>query len=89
MIKNKGVDIDDIGILSVFFVDGKIVSMSIDIVDGQVSTAMLSNAPTKYATPLYQLIDNINKYVIPTLPVVDESSKTMDAIRMYTDERYG
>ena len=64
-IKKHGIDIDDTGIISVFFEDEKIVSMSIDADDdGLISSDMLQNAPVEYAAPLYELINNINKFVI-------------------------
>lgn len=96
-IKENGIDIDDAGIMSVFFEDEKIVSMSIDADnDGLISSKMLSTAPTKYANSLYALINNINKFVIIKHSCYitndfDNSSyvHSMSLIRQYTDNYNG
>ena len=91
-IKKNGIDIDDAGIMSVFFDDGKIVSMSIDIVDGLMSTVMLANAPFEYELPLYRLVHDINNSVLSTntkyvsTDCNSESYKVaIQEIRVYTD----
>lgn len=92
-IKKNGIDIDDAGIMSVFFEDEKIVSMSIDIdLDGLMSTVMLANAPFPYELPLYRLVHAINHEVLiryPSYVSMDcdsDSYKTaMQAIRAFTD----
>lgn len=92
-IKKNGIDIDDAGIMSVFFEDEKIVSMSIDIdLDGLMSTVMLANAPFPYELPLYRLVHDINNSVLSTntkyvsMDCDSESYKVaMQEIRAYTD----
>ena len=92
-IKENGIDIDDAGIISVFFDDEKIVSFSIDIdLDGLMSTDMLTNAPTEYELPLYKLVHDINKSVLLTntkyvsMDCNSESYKVaIQEIRAYTD----
>lgn len=85
MIKNNGVDIDSQGIMSVFFTDEKIISMSIDIVDNKVSKELLKQAPKDYADELVKLIDSINDNVMVNVRMMN-SDRDDDAYwREYDD----
>jgi len=91
--KNNGIEVDDIGIISFFFTDNKILSMSINIIDNKISTDMLHQAHADYSGILHAVIDKLNSEVLSVMVEdcnlennADDYYQAVNAIKKYCAE---
>lgn len=79
-VQVKSIDVDDSGILSIFYSDGKIISIPICLEDNIMSSELIHLAPPIYTASLYKIIDTINNYVLSTMTVDIESDDDFEKL---------